>query len=214
MARMYRKYRRGGPTRRNKRIWPIILIAAVLVVAIAATVILLVGAANGERVSHISVATRPDKTQYFTGEEADYTGLTILVVLKNGESYLVDYPECEITGFDSSKPASNQLLRVTYKDASCGFVIDINERPVYRPLLKSISLKVLPKTQYKVGEFASVDGGIILCTYQDGSTQEIPLTLYHIFNFTTETPGKHTVNVNYSENGVYVGTTYIITVTE
>ena len=77
-----------------------------------------------------------------------------------------------------------------------------------------VSFKTLPKTQYKVGDWMSVEGGVLLVKYDDGSTKEVELTYDHVYGFTTAEPGTFTLYVKYVEEGLLSETTYTITVTE
>ncbi len=194
-----------------------IVIGVILVLAIVMVAVFLIMPAvkqNGEAIKEISVSQLPDKTVYLTGEEANYTGLRIQVTKKNGETYTVRAHECEITGFDSAKEGYIRIL-VKYEGFEVGFNLKVQEPPRPTPSLKSISLKTLPKTEYKVGERLDTIGGVILCEYNDGSQHTVSLVNGHVSGFkNVDGPGTYMLTVKYKENGVLATCTYEITVTE
>ena len=165
----------------------------------------------------LAVETAPDKTTYYVGEVPVFAGLKLKMILTNGKMIDVDYRECEITGFDSSKAVESQIITVEYHELKTTFSIVIEETPVNNiPDAKynGISFKTMPKTEYKVGEWLSSSGGVLLVHYEDGTSREIDLIDDYIYGFSTDEPGTFTLTVKYVERGLYGETTYTITVTE
>ena len=161
------------------------------------------------------VETLPDKTTYYVGEIAVFNGLKLKMTLTNGVAIAVDGSECEITGFDSSEPAENQIITVKYKNLQTTFMITIQKLPeVITGKFNGLSIKTMPKTNYKVGDYLSVEGGVLLLHYDDGSTREIPLDYNHISGFKSSQPGTYELKVKYVEHGFLATCTYTITVTE
>ena len=199
-----------------KRVGLIAAIAALVIVLVVAVVFLIPSAEDyGNQIQRITLAGTPDKTQFYTGERANYKGLTVLVTLKNGDSYTVDYNDCVITGFDSSAPAESQTITVSYEGFTATYNIVILENVKPSPVLDSIYLETLPKTEYKLGEWLSTDGGVIVRKYKDGSTARINLVNSYVYGFVDITePGEYELSVKYVEDGVLAETTYTITVTE
>ena len=66
-------------------------------------------------------------------------------------------------------------------------------------IVEDISIKVLPKVDYVVGEAFSIEGGVIELEYEDGTTADIPFSneLVTITTPDTSTPGVKTVIVDY-----------------
>ena len=66
-------------------------------------------------------------------------------------------------------------------------------------IVEDIALKVLPKTEYVVGEEFSIEGGIIELQFEDGTTQDIPFSheLVTISTPDMSTPGVKNVVVDY-----------------
>lgn len=200
------------------------ILASVLVsVAVIAIAILLVFTLkdNEPIVEPMSlfVVALPDTT-YYVGEQPSFVGLKLKMTFTNDKEITVDGSECEITGFDSSKPAEDQLITVKYKDLETTFTVTISEMPEPNPdaNYNGLSFKKLPdKTAYKVGEWPDLTGGILLVHYDDGTTRELPLDSedVKITEFTTASPGTYEVIVKYvDESNRYGETSFTITVTE
>ena len=80
------------------------------------------------------------------------------------------------------------------------------------PILVKISLAVMPKTEYKVGEVLDTSGGVILCQYSDGTIRRIDLTNNAVSGFHSSAAGTYALTVKYTEKGVTAQTTYAISV--
>ena len=190
----------------------LVLVAAIVVIVL--TVVLPAVKEHGEQIKNIIVSSTPDKTVYLVGEEVDYDGLRVLVTRNNGETFTVRAGKCEITGFDS-KEAGTKTITVDYQGFTTTFSISIEEPPKPTPVLMSISMETLPKTQYTADEWLDTTGGVILCKYADGSEYRLTLVNSYIFGWEDVTgPGEYTLTVKYIENGILAETTYDITVTE
>ena len=174
---------------------------------------------KGIEISNIQITSYP-QTEFFEGDLPSYTGLKLLVSLNNGVTYTIDEYDCHFSGFDSSAPTDNQVITVTYGGVSTEYSITIKERSTVddtpvddTPWGKYIglSIKTLPKTEYKVGEWLSVEGGVLLAHYDSGRTKEVKMEFKHIYGFNNTEPGTYTITVKYAEDVVYFAT-YDITV--
>ena len=192
------------------------VIALVAVIAvIVLTVILPALEERGMQISEIKLARAPEKTVYLVGETADYNGLLLLVTQKNGETFYVAASDCEITGFSSENAIEKCVITVNYKGYKEFFTVTVNENEKPVPVLKSIRLEPMPKTQYKVGEWLNVDGAYVVREYVDGSVVKVNLLKTDVYGWEKVTgPGTYTLTVKYSEHGVMAKTTYTITVTK
>lgn len=166
----------------------------------------------------IKVTRYPDKVSYYCGEWFDKTGLMVYQLTNGGAFTMVDIDKCTITGFDSSAPVEQQILTVTYEGFTATFPVTIKEAPKPVPSLVSVVLETMPKTEYKLGEKLNTEGGVMLCTYSDGTTQKIDLKPKHVSGFVAAmesgVAGEYELTVKYSENGIRVKTTYKITISE
>ena len=202
---------------RTKRII-IIAIAAIvavllLAIGIAAMVFLNQQAEYEKSINKIYLAKAPDKSEYFVGDEINYDGLEIMVLLNNYETYAINVADCEITGFNSSVPTDECVVTVKYKGFKTSFTVKVKEEPEPTPDPVNITFQTMPKTEYKVGEPISVDGGVILVEYSDGSTKTVSMILsYLVEKPSLDKARQYEITVKYKENGVAVFTTYTITV--
>ena len=178
------------------------------------------GGVDAAQISQIYLSATPEKTVYNVGDEFDSTGILVTVMLTDGNNKFLHYNEhadfIKITGFDSSAPAENQVITIEYKGFTCTYNITVKDFELEPPTIVSIHLDPLPKTQYKVDELFTVEGGKIVCTYDDGSTKTIDLTPNHVSGFgaMSNGVGEYTITVKLRENGKLYKTTYTITVTE
>ena len=193
-------------------------VLAVVLLSVAVTFLAVSIYKNGQKIDKIEIVSFPDKTQYYIGEKSDYAGLKIKVILRNGTEYVIDESVCELSGFDSSVAQESQRITVSHDGYTTFYNIVINELPVTTPILMDIVLETLPtKTEYKLGESLSTSGGVIHCTYQNGSTFRISLMKRDVFGFDEamqQGPGEYTLTVKYTENGITAETSYTITITE
>ncbi len=213
---------------RDKKTLTIIIVAAVVIVALIATIIT-VSVINkkeaeeqGKTIQSIYISSWPEKLSYYVGEEANYDGLVIGLLKNNGSTENITYleetkGEFAFMGFDSSKATEEQTVTIKYKDFTCKFYISVKEVPKPVPVLTSISIAVMPKTEYKVGEWLDVSGGMLEKHYNDGTTKRTILINQYISGWEEAVeggPGTYTLTVKFKENGVLKKTTFDITITE
>ena len=203
----------------------IIFISAIAALLAIATILVFVIINNkkGNEPIKIMISENP-KLSYYVGDEADYTGLVIAIVKKNGESDYVKYTrenskDFTITGFDSRVPRDRQDITVIYGGFSCKYTIKIKELPEPVRELVGISIETYPKTEYKVGEWIETEGGWLLKHYSDGTTKRTMLVDSYIDEKSWKDAraggvGTYTIIVKYKEDGKVFRTTYEITFTE
>lgn len=227
----YKRPKYNGYKKFNRRPIPkaaiiIGIVVAVLVLAIVAAVIItsVVNSSNANKneqlnvqIKEIQIARKPNKLSYYCGTSFDTTGLMVYSLTNGGDFTKVNLDECTITGFDSSVPVEKQTITVTYKEFSVTFDVTIKEEPTAVPMLESVAIETLPKTEYKLKEGLDVEGGVLLCTYTDGTTKKVDLAIKYISGFVPAMKkgvGEHELMVIYEENGVQATTTYKITISE
>ena len=209
----------------------IIVACAILVLALAVVGIILFVkysnnvAADGKNIDSVYISAYPKNTTYYIGDmKPDYSGLKIGITLKNGTNHYVEYShenasEFTFKGFDSSAYCEEQTITVTYKGYDCEFIISIKERPQATPILSNISLETLPKTEYKVGEWLSTTGGVILLEYKNHAPLRVNLMNKDVYGWEEAYqagPGTYTLTVVYVDwdTGIEKETTYEITIEE
>jgi hypothetical protein len=197
-----------------------ILVVALLVLATIA-IINSVEIAKIEKfnaqLKEIQIAHNPNKLTYYCDTPFDSTGLMVYSLTNGGAFTKLDLDDCTITGFDSSAPVEDQVITVTYKGFTATFTVDIKEEQPTIPMLESITMETLPKTEYKVGEGLNSDGDVFVCTYTDGTTKKVDLINEYVYGFRAAYlagVGEYDITVKYSEEGIQVETTYKITISE
>jgi len=193
------------------------IVSVILAIALAVGIFFLVNDLHNKEVAGIQVGRLPDKVTYYCGETLDITGLKIYTFTNGGDFTSVRLDECTITGFDSSAAVDSQTVTVKYKDFTVTFMVAIKEEEPTIPMLESITMETLPKTEYKVKEGLNSDGGVILCKYTDGTTKKVDLINEYVYGFRAAYlagVGEYDITVKYSEDGVTATTTYKITISE
>lgn len=113
-------------------------------------------------VSGISIKTAASKTEYYVGDVLDTTGLTLAVTYS--DSTTADITEgFEVTGFDSTAVAANQVITVKYKGSLASYNIKVSEKPfpstVFNNLAGKAEVSYKSSNENKVAsENAFVDG--------------------------------------------------------
>jgi len=229
MARKFKSYRKydykEGSGKKKKIILIVLAVVLVLAIAIAAALLLLGGSETPTETT-FTIQSLPEKLTYYVGDTPVWSGLKLLLTTPSGNSVTLGPDNCQITGFDSSAPTTGQVITVQYKEYTTTFTISIldnSEKPVDKQFIGKMSFKTLPKTSYKVGESLSVEGGVLLMEYADGSKEEMALTEYMldgflidgnlVSSFVTTKAGKFTVQVSYLEDAKWAYAYYEITVT-
>lgn len=175
---------------------------------------------NGE-ITSFYISSTPNKTVYYVGDTVDYTGLCIFLRSAYGGGKYIDYIENQedftISGFDSSVANKSVIITVEYAGVTDTFTIEVVEKEVSVASLVGITIDPPIITTYKVGESLDTTGGYIVCEYSDGTTEQVELTMKHIFGYgaIANTPGEHQIKVKYADGkGGYAETTFTITITE
>ena len=138
----------------------------------------------------ISISSTP-KTEYLQGEEFSYTDGVLLITYNNGTTETTALENAEITGFDNSK-IGEQTLTVKYLDLETTLTVTVKE-----PTPISISLSSTPKTEYLQGEEFSYTDGVLLITYNNGTTETTALENAEITGFDNSKIGEQTLTVKY-----------------
>ena len=175
-------------------------------------------------VSGITI-TPPTKTTYNHGDSLDLAGGEINLTYEDGTSGTLDISKATITESDGSplnmSPASydgtqkvDKTLKIEYsKDGQTGTVnypiTIIND-------VKSITIKTLPQTEYKVNETLDITTGELLVTRAVGTeivTMSSPKVTVSGFDNTQESKDLK-LTVDYTENGITKTTDYLVNVTD
>lgn len=145
------------------------------------------------------------KTEYVVGEPFKSGEMQVQVVTNNIFTYyFIDAtdPELVISGFDSSKVAENQVVKITYRGVSTTFTVNIKPVPAPKPVPVSFELVNFIDT-YTMERWNSTgvktSGVTLKVTYSDDSVAEIPLLDSYIGSLKRVTePGTITITITYS----------------
>lgn len=214
MGRKYRKYS-YNQTGKNKKV--ILIAVAVALVLLCGLAVLFLSNGDDQPKNIATLKSLPTKTTYYVGDSPSWDGLELSVTFTEADISMTFGPdECTITGFDSSKPAENQVITVKFADCSATFTVTIleKEQPKPQKFLLGITLKTSPKTEYKVGEALDVTGGMLNRHYSDDSVLELAMTAEMVSGFDSSKAGTYTLTITYTEDNYPIELTYDITVTD
>ena len=173
-----------------------------------------------EEITVMDIAALPNKLTYYVGDDPNYAGLSVYIKSEDLPSSHIkyeDHPEdFIITGFDSSEPNDELVITVECRGLTDTFTVKILPAPVVGVTLTGITMKVLPKTNYVLGEAFDPTDGVILAEYSDGTTVEVNLQINNVSGFSyITTAGEHQIKIKFfDDNGGYAETYITITVTE
>nr|MBE6544553.1 hypothetical protein [Oscillospiraceae bacterium] len=178
---------------------------------------------ENHEIINMYISATPNRSTYYVGDTADYSGLKLAIDVYQAPSYYVSYEENSedftINGFDSSAPTESQVITVEYKGFTATFMVKILEVPLTAPTLQSIYLSPVPKSTCKVGRSPSVRDARLVCVYSDGSEESIPLAYSHLYDYEEDLMAAQvgdtvTIRVRYSEDGYVAETSYTVTIVE
>jgi hypothetical protein len=166
---------------------------------------------------NIYVTTLPSKTEYVAGEALDLTGLSLTVSFSDGSSavayvYITDPVNGAILDHAGTVTVT---VSYTFFDVTVmtAFDVTVNDA-VTEPVLDRIEITMLPlKTVYVVGDTLDLTGLAVTAIYSDGSSAAVTGYTTNPVNGTVlNTAGTITVTVTYTEDGVTVTASFIVTV--
>ncbi len=138
----------------------------------------------------IEIVTLPQKTEYYTGEPLDTTGLTLLVTYLGGATAQIT-EGFTVTGYNSAL-AGWQTVTVIYGEVATEFSVYVEER-----YLIDIVISTPPeKTEYWIGEPLDTTGLVLTLTYSDGSIKQVTEG-YTVSGFSSTSAGTKVVTVEY-----------------
>lgn len=147
-----------------------------------------------EKLESIEIATPPNKTSYFEGENFDKTGMVVKANYnsKNTPYIILDNSSYDITD-GNNLVAGQKSVTIAYEDKSVKQTINVEKNPV-----TEIKIKTPPtKIEYKEGENFDATGMVIEVTYKDGTSKEV--TDYTIENGNNLKANQKQVTITYGE---------------
>lgn len=147
-----------------------------------------------EKLESIEIATPPNKTSYFEGENFDKTGMVVKANYnsKNTPYIILDNSSYDITD-GNNLVAGQKSVTIAYEDKSVKQTINVEKNSV-----TEIKIKTPPtKIEYKEGENFDATGMVIEVTYKDGTSKEV--TDYTIENVNNLKANQKQVTITYGE---------------
>ncbi len=134
-------------------------------------------------VSSIEIETPPEKLEYFEGETLELEGLTISLIMNNGEQEQIAYEDFASNNISclpinkSKLYAENEYITITHQNTGIAKSQAIKVKAIE---LSSISIKSPPETiEYFDGDILSLDGLVITLEMNNGRTEDV---LYQDFS--------------------------------
>ena len=166
-------------------------------------------------VEKIGVSIKPTKRVYALGEKFDATGLKITAYYSDSTKKTIT-SSCTLSGFDSSKVTSENIITVKYvvgeKTFTTSFSVEIKEATAIKTL-ESIYISSLPdKTTYIAGEHFDKTGMTVVAKFSD-STTSIVTSSCQTSGYNTSVVGTNTVTVSYTYLSTTKSTTLDVEIT-
>lgn len=148
-----------------------------------------------KKISHISVKPGTFAKEYPVGVTPDYSAWILLVTYTDGtySELPMDDRDISVTGFSPNSIGEQQLL-IKYKDKTTHVNVTVNSKAV---LTFSIASPI-SKTEYLIGDEIDTTGGVLLVMYDDGTSEEVPITKNMLSGYDKAYLGEQTVTVTYS----------------
>lgn len=142
----------------------------------------------------IEIVQAPDKIVYELGESLDLTGLSVNVVLSNGEALPLNSSSLEVIGYEPSQPGMQNVI-VRYDRFAKTFLVYVKDAPQNVP---NVSLELTPpdKTTYKQNEPLDYTGLVVSLHGIDQTVVYLVEGQFAITSVDTSTLGVKTVVVH------------------
>lgn len=145
-----------------------------------------------ESLKSIEITTPPTKTEYWSGEDFDKTGMVVKANYnsKTNPSVVLDSSSYSITNGTNLKKGQTSVT-ITYEGKTVEQPIKVTENKV-----ENIAITTPPaKTEYWAGEDFDRSGMVVKATYTDGTITEI--TNYTITNSSSLKNNQSSITVSY-----------------
>lgn len=142
------------------------------------------------KVTGITVSAMPGKTEYWTGEALDTTGLKLAVFYEDGSTAEIG-SGFTVTGFDTTA-VGEQRLTASYMGATAAFTVTVKKSEVAG--IEIIGLPV--KTEYWIGEALDTAGLALVVSYSNGNAAEVREG-FTVSGFDSTAVGEQTLTVTY-----------------
>ncbi|MFT8888730.1 MAG: bacterial Ig-like domain-containing protein [Ethanoligenens sp.] len=140
----------------------------------------------------ISIRSNPSTTTYVQGQNLDLTGAILTASYNDGSTQDVPITSDMVSGFNPSQTGT-QTLTVTYEGQTTTFNVAVTTKTI-----TGIKMKTSPSTiTYIQGQNLNITGATLTASYNDGSTQDVPITSDMVSGFNSRQTGTQTLTVTY-----------------
>ena len=136
------------------------------------------------QITELVLKAKPTKTEYFSGDELDLTGMMVVATYDNGDIVVAE--NYTVSGYDGTPGRKTVVINVEGKVVA--FPVNVIERVITDFAITSYPAKL----SYIENESLSTDGLVVMATYNDGATVQV--TDYEVVGFSSN-PGTHTLSV-------------------
>ncbi len=158
-------------------------------------------------ISSIEVDKLPNKVVYSSGDAVDLTGGQIKVIFEGGGTKIVPMTSVDVDIVSIAQVNNNtQKITISYDGKTTSFNVLVKQVASWQKV-------VFPtKKEYNQGEALDLTGGVITVLYNDGTTQNIPMTSsdVKVTGYNPNKLGTQTITVSYGGKSA----TYTVTVKE
>lgn len=147
-----------------------------------------------KKLTAISLNTPPKQTAYTEGTpQLDLSGATLLLSYNNNTTEIINITPNMISDFDCST-LGNQAITVSYGELSTSFNITIIQK-----LVDSISILSYPSKLTYICRADEIDvtGGMLYVVYNNGTSDQIPITNSMVADFDNSNLGPQTITLSY-----------------
>ncbi|MDT3697824.1 MAG: InlB B-repeat-containing protein [Thermincola sp.] len=140
----------------------------------------------------IAITAPATKLQYTVGESLDLSGMVVTGTYSDSTTKVETVTEANVSGFDSSAPAADQVLTVTLGGKTTTYTVTINAAP--EATLESIAITTpATKLQYTVGESLDLSGMVVTGSYSDSTTKTETVSEANVSGFDSSAPAANQV---------------------
>ena len=145
--------------------------------------------AHVKTLESIAITAPASKLIYAVGDVLDISGLEVTGTYSDGSTKIVNLTTADISGFDSSAPATDQVLTITVDGKTTTFTVSILDNSTGEATLESLAITTpASKLLYAIGDSLDLSGLVVTGTYSDGSTKIVNLTTADISGFDSSVP--------------------------
>ena len=161
-------------------------------------------------IDRIEVETMPNKTEYFIGETIDFTGLVVVAVYTDGSKVIITN-DCSYSpqNYTLVEDEGTIEIEVTYQDADqTEYTTSFDLEGIYNDVVKIEVTQMPDNYAYREGYEIDHTGVVITATYMDGTTADVTSECTFDPDTGDTFDGETEVNVEYTEHGETVSTSF------